>query len=705
MNRKNIFLINLCIAVISIIFTAGVINMVYENRIRDVKEQYFRFTAEILATRIKTGVDFGMDIDNYYGMSSIVSKAESYDEDNMDAIFINTMGEPVEYTFKGSKNEVEKLSYILSEEMKEHLNGEENIAESGDNVFIIQPIEVDNKYAYLVILYNKDIFSLKESWNVFKEYRKNVDSIVLSTMDSIKDSIYDLHNKGVKGSDIEELRDFYNGKFKDFGLVSSIELGYDMPQTNDYSLSRSIFKDDNGEFTATLNIDKQYINNTYMQTLFTFLASLIVSVIIIIEIGSINKIVGNAADIKSEYRDKSFKGTMSGIIKFFTFFSYLAVYAVLPYGAVIIRQGGETILGMPVSLASSLPVSLNCVGIFIMVIFGNLILKKTGIRAYIFITVLSGIAAMLMCYLNLSIYTVIPSSFLLGLCLGMEKTIMNYFISVCSDSDSEIKINFGYYNGGLLTGLALGGSIGGIISSARGYEYTYLAGAVIMLFMFVTINLLIPIRIIKSRTQNHLSDNNEKTASFAGFIKELVKRPRLALDFASACIPLNIGLMFIVSFLPVLLALNDLSSLVNTFSYILYGIAGNYIGIFLIKKLKGLRENISGFISLMFLSLSVLVLIPKVSIITILISATLAGLFDGYGGASLTVIPVNCKNAEGIDKSLLLTGTSVMASIVCIVSPMVYSCILSPGSITTNLIIVFMFFVLSAIYILKIKSV
>lgn len=701
---RRILTINLLIAVISIVFTFCMINMVYENRLKELKEQYFKFTAENLAERIETSVNLGMDIDNYYGMSDILNEAVSYDKNNMDAVFINTEGNPEEYTFREDENEAGKLALVFNSKFKASLKGEEDIIDAGSKSVLVEPVNSENGCAYIAIIYNKSIFSEKESFNIINEYKKNVRSISVITLDNIASSINDLYNKGLKGEDIEKLSDFYNKKFEKFEPVKSLYMGYDCRNDSENSLWKIAFEDDKGDFGVRLNVSEEYLNGVYVQTFLTFAASLAICIMIIAEVSSLNKIAGNAINKKRKSDTENSKDTMSGIIKFFTFFTYLAVYAVLPYGAVIIRRSGETLFGLPLSFTASLPVSLNCIGIFLTLIFGERALKKTGVNSYIFITLLSGIAAMLMCFIKINTYTVIISSFLTGICLGMEKYIMNYFISICSDSDNEIKLNFGYYNGGLLSGLALGGSVGGIIASARGYEYVYLAGGIIMIILLPVIFYCMPFEYIKKRQGNYNFENKEKTKSFRGFINELVKRPKLMLDFAAACIPLNMGLMFIVSFLPVLLDINKMSSLVNTFSYILYGIGGNYIGIYVIRKFKDKWENISGFISMVIIALSVFVLIPKVCVAAILVSAVLAGLFDGYGGACLTAIPVNSKNAEGIDKSVLLTGASVTGSIVCTLSPVIYSGILSVGSIRLNLVIVFIMFVISGIYILKIKS-
>lgn len=694
-----ILVINLFVVIISTVITLYVINMVYENSCRELKELYFKFAAENSAEKIETSVNLGMDIDNYYGMYNILSETVSYDRENMDAVFINTSGNPTVYTFEDSVEE--NLAYMFSFDFTNALKGEEEIISMGNKRLLAEPINTEKGCAYIVIMYDKSIFSQKDSFNIISEYIKNVDSISNYIFENIKSSIYDLHRKGLEGRDIEKMSDFYNDKFSEFGLVKSVEIGYGYGNNGKYSLEDVIFEDSMGEFKLTININNEYIKNIYIQTILTFAASLAVCIMIIAEISSLNKIAGN---FSANEASKSFKGNVSGIIKFFTFFSYLAVYAVLPYGAVIIRRGGESIPGLPLSLTASLPVSLNCMGIFIMLLVGEKILKKIRINTYIFITVLTGIISMGICLLKMNVYFILISSFLMGVCLGMGKYVMNYLVSVCSDTDGEIKLNYGYYNAGLLAGLTLGGSVGGIISSAKGYEYVYIAGGIIMLVMLPIMLYCVPYNFIRERQIKYKFANEDKTKSFWGFINELFKRPKLVLDFIMTSVPLNMGLMFIVSFLPILLDIEEMPSLVNTFSYIIYGIAGNYMGIYIIKRLKDKKENISGFISMSIITLSVFVLVPKICLITILISAFLAGLFDGYGGACLTLIPVNSKNAEGIDKSTLLTGASAISSIVCIFCPMIYSVILSIGSIGVNLILIFLFFAVSGIYILKSKN-
>ena len=131
--------------------------MVYEISCMEIKEQYFKFTAGNLAEKIETSVNLGMDMNYSYGMSDILNEAVSYDEDNMDAVLINTEGDIVEYTFKGEEKEAERLVPIYSPYLRESLDGEEKITDIGDIRALIEPINVGDGYGYIIIMYGKDI--------------------------------------------------------------------------------------------------------------------------------------------------------------------------------------------------------------------------------------------------------------------------------------------------------------------------------------------------------------------------------------------------------------------------------------------------------------------------------------------------------------------------------------------------------------------
>ncbi|MCD8089398.1 MAG: MFS transporter [Clostridiales bacterium] len=424
------------------------------------------------------------------------------------------------------------------------------------------------------------------------------------------------------------------------------------------------------------------------------LTALIISVMVVFEMAAL------PGAAKGRRRtDAAGDDSLNSLIKWLTFFTYLAAYAVIPYGAVIIKYDGAKLLGLSKDFLASLPASLLCVGIFTALLMGKKAKELLGIRLYMILTGFCGILPMYICFMKLKTPQILISSFLIGFCLGLERWLMNYFVAVSSDSEKDTTVKYGYYNCGLLAGLTIGGALGGIISYARGYRYVYFAGGITIFITYAIGVFVLPYLYIKKR--EGIKTVKREIKSMLPFIREVFKRPALVMDILTAAVPLNMGLMFIVSFLHILIAMRGLNSTVNTYSYILYGFTGNYLGIYIVKRLKHLNENKAGFIALMFIFLSVVVLIPKVTLPGILICAALAGLFDGYGGAVLTSLPVNSKNAEGIDKGIMLNGLAVVGSVVSALAPIIYGGLLNLGSFRINLTICAAFFALSGLWILK----
>ncbi|MCD8089321.1 MAG: MFS transporter [Clostridiales bacterium] len=420
---------------------------------------------------------------------------------------------------------------------------------------------------------------------------------------------------------------------------------------------------------------------------------LIVGAMAAVELSVLPKIIRGRKD------EGPFGGeAVNGIIKFMTFFTYIAAYAVIPYGAVLIKYDGEKFFGLSTNFLSSLPASLLCIGIFAALLMGQKVKNLLGIRIYVILTGFCGVLAMVLTFYRLKTPYILLSSILIGVCLGFERWLMNYLVAAAAEDESDTKVKYGLYNCGLLTGLTLGGSLGGIISYVRGYRYVYFAGGLILAVVYGVSFLVMPCAYIKKR--EGLRALKKEIKSFLPFLKELVKRPKLVMEILTTAVPLNMGLMFIVSFLHILITMKGLNSTVNTYSYLLYGFMGNYAGIYLVKKLKNLKDNVSGFIALFIIFSGIAVLIPKVTLGGILICGALAGLFDGYGGAVLTALPANSVNAKGIDKGVMLNGLAIAGSIVSTLAPIIYGGLLNLGSLQFNLIIAAAFFGFSGLWIL-----
>ncbi|MCD7854496.1 MAG: hypothetical protein LUG66_02640 [Clostridiales bacterium] len=201
------------------------------------------------------------------------------------------------------------------------------------------------------------------------------------------------------------------------------------------------------------------------------ITAVVVCVMGILETAALPKIIIGRKDT-----EKLGEEAVNSVIKFMTFFTYIAAYAVIPYGAVIIKYDGVNLFGLSKDFLASLPASILCIGIFAALLMGQKIKNALGIRLYILLTGACGIIAMILPYFKLKTPYILISSALIGVCLGFERWLMNYLVAAASDNEADTKVKYGLYNCGLLTGLTLGGSLGGIISYAAGYRFVYFAG-------------------------------------------------------------------------------------------------------------------------------------------------------------------------------------------------------------------------------------
>lgn len=682
MKKKASLIINITIILISIMFTYAIVRATAENSCLEIKEQYFDFTTEMLAKRLETGIMAGLDIDNYSGIDAIAENAAMYDKEHIKAVILNESGEPVATNFDVTAEDLAPVFGI------EHKDSAEFADVNGTRVFS-QLFKTEKGYGHIVLMYDKAYFSYIDTFHLISGYKSTVKNISSLALDNIVSDISSLHDKGLKAEDILAMEDYFNERISDLGLIDSIELGFDTEGI-------SAFEVPEGHFNVNMNISSEYVNRTYFRLFFTILAAFISCIMIIIEFLPIRKI------IKSETADiNALDQYFPVFIRFISFFVYLAVYTSLPYGAIIINSKGESILGLPVSVCASLPVTLEAIALLAMLSVSPVIFNKTGIKKYTLIIGLCTVIPSFLCFAFSNIYTIIICSVFLGITQGLLKHLMNYLISICSYNAEDISLNYGQFNIGTLTGITIGGSLGSIIAANKGYTAVYAASAVIMLAITVTALIFMPYGYIRNI---HNSGSSKKQYSYSAFLKLLIRSPLLLINMVFSVGVVAIALMYIIAFMPVALDAKGLSPMISTYGFLIYGIAGNYISGHMLIKAKKLNRRYAAFIAMLIIAGAVLVIIPDINAVTIFTASFLAGLFDGYGAPSVTSVLLNMKKVKNIDSSLILTGTGLISGLGNAVAPVIYSTILYSGNISINLCLLFVFFLFSGIFILNMKE-
>ena len=690
-NRAVLPFIYTVIVLVSVVFTCFIIRAVCINDCLGIKEQYMRIEAGEAAREIAAGVNLGRDIYSFYGLGDLCAETVDFEQGSADCLILDSTGEIVEYTFKGQEDEAEKLAYVFDETTAELVKKGGGSADIGKRRIMLEPIGKDGAVGYVMLMFDRDALTDLHGLNVVDEYRSALAWTGALALDNLNIQVEKLRQKGVKTEDILEMRDYYNELFSDYGIVESVSLTTVPPNADEYVLTRESFDG----FYVSLTLSRSYISDMYLTMALTAAAAFVVCLMIILElIGMGRMAVAKKNDAASS------TAAVPYYVRFFTFFMYLAIYVSLPYCASIITEWGESILGISNELLSSFPVAALCIGLVISQIVGEKLIARMPIGRYTLLALLVGTVPAVLCAVFFSVPALVLCSLCFGLCSGLQRYLMNYVISVCSDGDKDVSQNFGFYNAGLLSGLTLGGSLGGIVVQAVGYRGVYFASALIMAVLSVVILLLTPYSHIAYRGKTVFG--NTVGALHKAALK-IIKSPLLFINLLVTQIPLNLGLMFIVAFMPVFIGSNNLPSVTGSYAYLMYGFAGSYLGVVMLRLLKGMNINKSAFIGMLLIGVSAGVLMFDVSVKVLLIAALFAGLFDGFGSAAVTGVFVGCRKAAELDRVALLTLSSITGNLVSAFTPFIYSFIINDGNQKVNLACLFVFFAVSGLFMLNIK--
>ncbi len=682
MKKKLVFAIHIFIILISAIFTYTVVTAAAGNSCLEIWEQYLNFRTKVIADRLETGIKAGLDIDNYYGLDAEAERAALFDRNNISAVILNSSGEPVAANFDLS---AEKLAPAFA--ALPYLRAETGYSDVMGKRIFSQPFKTDSGIGHILLIYEKSYFSHIGSPFLIAHYRNTVDEIASLALNDLSRDVNSFHNKGLDAEDIAAMEDSFNSRFSAFQLIDSISMGYDKD-------GRPAFSTSDGSFNVNVNINHKYLDKTCLWIFLSLLAAFIICIMIVVEFMPLGR-------ISSEWINNGSINTIPTLIRFISFFVYLAVYTSLPYGAVIINSMGESVLGLPVSVSASLPITLEAAALLAVLSVSPIIFKKTGIKGYAVLTGTVTVIPSFICFIFTNIYTIIICSVFLGAAQGLIKYLMNYLISICSKTPEDISVNYGHFNIGVLTGITVGGSLGGITAAQHGYNSVYMVSAVIMLVIIIIALLFMPYEYIKSVQTSHVS---EKKYSYASFLTLLAKSPVMLLNMVFSVGVIAVALMYIVAFMPAALNLKGLSPMVSTYGFLIYGAAGNYISGYALKKARNMKRKTAAFVSLLIITLAVLVIIPSINALTIFAASFLAGLFDGCGAPSVTSALMNIKKARETDSALMLTGTALISGVGNIAAPVIYGVILYSGNIRVNLSLLAVFFLFSGIYIMNMKE-
>lgn len=370
-------------------------------------------------------------------------------------------------------------------------------------------------------------------------------------------------------------------------------------------------------------------------------------------------------------------------IKLLSFVIYTGIYASMPYAAVLMRTWNASVWGLSPEVSASLPLTLELTGIMVWSMMIPKFLGKARLPC-----LLAGASVVLIggnigCAAVSGPYGLIAMRGITSLGFALFKYAMNSIVAAGSGDGTRLNSNYALLNAGLLGGITVGGSIGAIVAESMGYQMNYYFTAAIILAGFAAGILLMPWGLLEREREAARGQ-----AAAAGIrLGTVLKSPRVVMALILGAVPLNIGLMYVVAFLPVYMDNVGQSALAVSYAYLINGICGVYIGVSLVRLLKWLPQRLAVTVSMALGAVGILVLTVDHSLALVMVSAGVMGLFDGYGTPNVTGFFASLPEVKRMDGAQALTVFNVAGSAVQIICPLLYNVTVQADGKTTYLTI------------------
>ena len=529
----------------------------------------------------------------------------------------------------------------------------------------------------------------------------------------IENSISSLHHKGVPYEKMRGMSEYLTTKVQETPILWNIRVynaiadtGEALNRANIWGISAPLAPEAESEkLELEIQISQEYLDRKMLNMLLQFLATLIVSAVIIFEVMRLPDILifRRSRQFNTSSPEQYQKITAS--LRILSFLAFMGMYASMPFSAMLMRQWDARIFGLSTDIAASLPMTLELLAVMLFSMLFARFFNKAGLKTFIFAAGLFIILGNALCAIATGPYQLILFRGVCGIGFAGIKHVLNTVISLGTEGDERTGLNIAGMNAGLLGGIMCGGSIGAVITNSMGMSFTYLFTAGILLLGIIMILSLIPWKLLQQNTQFVKA---EKEKGFSGTLHVLLNGKVLKY-LLMVTLPLNLGLMFIVAFIPGYIQKMDLPVIIISYGYLLNGLVGIYLGSFLAKKLTeklGRTQCVS--VMLVMGGVGILVIGIWSSAGMILLSTALMGLFDGFGSPAAMnyfIEMPEIKNKVGVSNSLAFLG--VLGNVTQMISPLIYGwMMLTPTVFGLNSLVILgaVFLVFGAAFLFPFRS-
>lgn len=744
-------LIFILLAFGSLQFVTWISQMAFENTCIELQEQYIGTEVSEVIKTIENAIHFGKDLENYYGMDEQLESICQISEGNLKVVLLDGTGEPLYLSFPQKEENKELLAGVYSEEyqnavagvVSDRVTGEQILA--GKQQSLVFPIFKQEKQliGHLCVLYEQKnlvsggdasgisnkkwlflgvvslmlflFFALYRrgtagKWYIrympvifimlgmfsyilflYHTYQEKYNTMIRdnagSAAEYIQKSVDDLLEKGMPIGQIGQVGEYLVQKVEGNAAIGGITVVQKYFDTNDIlknTETNVLYLDvADGQAVIEVSVSQSYVDEKIQLMLLTFGAIFVICLMITYELTHLADVVAGRISPDFNRETPGQLMGMGGMIKLLSFLSYTAIYTSMPYAAVIMRNWDVAVFGMSKSVSASLPLTIELLCIMLSSFLIQKVFQDTKLDRLVFFVFPFLILGNMACMTVSSPYMLIGLRAFCGIGFAFLKYFLNSLVAAGSTDTAAVGRNYAQLNAGLLGGITVGASLGSVLAQSMGYQFNYFFTALMCICLIVLTLLFVPWKMLNDRRKQAVQKSSKASAG----IKEVIKNPGVLKVIILGDIPLNIGLMYVVSFLPVYMNNVGQSAVATSYAYLINGLAGVYIGVVLMNILKKLSGEASSVVAMALGTAGIFVLLADSGIGVILVSAGIMGLFDGFGTPAITGFFTGLPAVQKADTASMLTIFNSVGSAVQIVCPMLYNLLIQPDGKTTYLLL------------------
>lgn len=551
----------------------------------------------------------------------------------------------------------------------------------------------DNKLMFVIPTIAIMIGLLVQCMMSYNEYQKRYKDVMFEGATGISEYIGgivdDLNSKNVPYESMNGLDTYLADKVGSSPLlwnISVVNVYADtaglLSRTSEYNVSLPIGNQSVQQMHINIEISKEYIDSKMMSMLLVFAVSFAVALIMIFELLKLPDAIFERLSKTFKTTKKQQSGIVSPMLRLGSFIAYTGMYVGIPYSSVLILQWNKTIFDLPVGFLASIPMTAELLATMICSLFCLPLYRKMNLKALFIMSAGISAVANVLCFVANSPEQLIIFRFLSGIGFAGIKYSFNSFVSLGSTSEQDTTNNLAALNAGLLGGITCGGTLGAIIAGSISVQMSYFIAGIFIVAFALIVMLLSPWKLF---SEANVKSNTSKGGK-SNFFK-LVFNPSMLRYMLLVALPMNLGLMFVVAFFPSYVSSLGLPDVTTSYGYLLNGLVGIYIGPALLKVLSSkIGRTPCVIMSLLLASVSLFILNIDIPIVIILLSVSILGLFDGFGTPATSDYYVNMPAVKKMGVSQGLAIQNVLGSVIQTFSPMVYSVILTSGSLGLNIL-------------------